>query len=1310
MSTHNAEQPIKKVADLVHEATDIDLMSQIRMAIRAVLTPLASLKLTVVLLFLAVFVIWVVTLEQTRFGMWTVKQRHFPDLFVWVPFQYFFPASWFIELQNVPGGFFMPSGTLLLVAMLVNLIAAHLVRMRIQAKGARLAVGAFAVAAGLAVTWGVVFYGQNPDGFQGSPPISYQRMWRLIQVGMLGLIIFSAGSIFWMKEYRLIERLLMGTFSLLVICVLGLVVIAGQKAFIGDSAMRILWQLIQSTIAALILLAGCVLIFKRKGGIVLLHFGIGLLMANELYVTMTNVEQRLQVFEGSTVSHVTDNRSTELMVLKVNDEGKHDIVMIPRDQLLKDQVISDEGLPFDVECIEYHPNSEIIRNRGLDLKNLADAGFGMFELSREMPVVSGVKQNEQDVASAYVRVIDKESKEDIGTFLMSEWYWFSDRMEEITVGGTTYFLSLRPRHYYKPYSVKLIDAKQEDYPGTTVAKSYSSDFILTDHQNEVSSKQRVWMNNPLRYGNETFYQTGMDTTKDGRTYTVLQVVKNAGWMIPYVACMIVVVGLFAQFGSTLLMFLEKSQQASAKSAAAAGTLDSSKEVTAKLALKDQENSWGLGRWIALSILVIMSLYVGSKALRASRAIVVKDEMRLDLLGQLPVTFGGRVKPLDSIARNALRQLSNRETITYPGAKTKMFGTRVEKESAIRWFADVIFKAEGYDKAQLIRVEDLSVAGALGLPKSRKGLKYSLEELNRARPELERKIAEAEKLEENARTPLQNRLYEVYDKLERVSAFQLSLDPSIDEGLDNPLPGLVLARRLVESSRAPRNVFVEGEGWVSATVIAQRAKIQKIATQNNLSSLREVAAFLVRNSVFQEERDELIRKEMIAVSLTDEESLATVRAKSGLTEIRDLAQYLDSQLRKNPLRYEDLQPGFRAQVDLRVREEIEPIVPQWIAGTHSSLMAINNKVDAVPEVDQTSIAMLKDLKKAYLEGDAETFNTILETTLASISETPPGDFSALSMSAEKAYNFFSPFYVSIVLYLIAVVLTLLGWAGIRHMQFSAFGLIGLALSIQILGILLRVVISGRPPVTNLYSSFVVVSAAAVGIMMIVEKVTKIGIGNMLAGVCGIALLLWAWTISIRDGDTFTVLVAVLDTQFWLSTHVMCISMGYSATVAAGLLGLGFLIASLMSPRFDKKTRATFGKLIYGIICFALLLSFFGTVLGGLWADDSWGRFWGWDPKENGALMIVFWNAVVLHARWAGMIRERGLAGLAVLGNVVTVWSWEGVNQLGVGLHSYGVSEGRLSWIIYIALLHCGLAALAFIPARFWASELRNNVAP
>ena len=114
-----------------------------------------------------------------------------------------------------------------------------------------------------------------------------------------------------------------------------------------------------------------------------------------------------------------------------------------------------------------------------------------------------------------------------------------------------------------------------------------------------------------------------------------------------------------------------------------------------------------------------------------------------------------------------------------------------------------------------------------------------------------------------------------------------------------------------------------------------------------------------------------------------------------------------------------------------------------------------------------------------------------------------------------------------------------------------------------------------------------------------------------------------------------------------------------------------------------------------------------MLGGLWGDDSWGRFWGWDPKENGALMIVFWNAIVLHARWGGMIKERGLAGLSVLGIVVTLWSWEGVNQLGVGLHTYGFNEGKLIRVMGIAAGMMLIASLAMIPKRVWPSVIREN---
>ena len=104
------------------------------------------------------------------------------------------------------------------------------------------------------------------------------------------------------------------------------------------------------------------------------------------------------------------------------------------------------------------------------------------------------------------------------------------------------------------------------------------------------------------------------------------------------------------------------------------------------------------------------------------------------------------------------------------------------------------------------------------------------------------------------------------------------------------------------------------------------------------------------------------------------------------------------------------------------------------------------------------------------------------------------------------------------------------------------------------------------------------------------------------------------------------------------------------------------------------------MVYGIVCFATLFSFVGTVLGGIWADQSWGRFWGWDPKENGALLIVLWNAIILHARWGGLVRERGLMNLAIFGNIVTAFSWFGVNMLGIGLHSYGFMDAAFKWLM------------------------------
>jgi ABC-type transport system involved in cytochrome c biogenesis permease subunit len=181
-----------------------------------------------------------------------------------------------------------------------------------------------------------------------------------------------------------------------------------------------------------------------------------------------------------------------------------------------------------------------------------------------------------------------------------------------------------------------------------------------------------------------------------------------------------------------------------------------------------------------------------------------------------------------------------------------------------------------------------------------------------------------------------------------------------------------------------------------------------------------------------------------------------------------------------------------------------------------------------------------------------------------------------------------------------------------------------------------------------------------------------------------------------------LQAVLDTNFWLATHVICVTLGYTSTFLSGLLAIIYVLRGVFSSSLTKEQMKDHARMVYGIVCFAMLFSFVGTILGGIWADQSWGRFWGWDPKENGAVLIVLWNALILHARWGGVVRDRGVMVLAILGNIVTAWSWFGTNMLGIGLHAYGFMQSAQFWISIFMASQVMLALIGLIPLRYWAS--------
>jgi hypothetical protein len=196
----------------------------------------------------------------------------------------------------------------------------------------------------------------------------------------------------------------------------------------------------------------------------------------------------------------------------------------------------------------------------------------------------------------------------------------------------------------------------------------------------------------------------------------------------------------------------------------------------------------------------------------------------------------------------------------------------------------------------------------------------------------------------------------------------------------------------------------------------------------------------------------------------------------------------------------------------------------------------------------------------------------------------------------------------------------------------------------------------------------------------------------------------------SGDTLEMMQAVLDTNFWLATHVVCITLGYTATFLAGFLGILYIVVAVLSPWFNRDLMKTLSQALYGVVCFATLLSFVGTVLGGIWADASWGRFWGWDPKENGALLIVIWNALILHARWGGMVKQRGMAVLAIAGNMVTGWSWFGTNQLGVGLHAYGFNNTLATGLTIFWAFQILFILLGSVPEKWWVSNLVRSSQP
>jgi ferredoxin-NADP reductase/ABC-type transport system involved in cytochrome c biogenesis permease subunit len=252
-------------------------------------------------------------------------------------------------------------------------------------------------------------------------------------------------------------------------------------------------------------------------------------------------------------------------------------------------------------------------------------------------------------------------------------------------------------------------------------------------------------------------------------------------------------------------------------------------------------------------------------------------------------------------------------------------------------------------------------------------------------------------------------------------------------------------------------------------------------------------------------------------------------------------------------------------------------------------------------------------------------------------------------------------------------------------------------------IIRFLITHRPPVTDLPASFLFVAWIVVivgfGLTLASKQAGRVGV--FLSTLAGLGLIYLARLVT-GGADIFGVVRAVLDTNFWLTTHVLVVTAGYGGVVAAGVAGHIYLIGRLYRPHQSASHQSTL-RIMFVLMLAGLALAFLGTILGGIWADQSWGRFWGWDPKENGALLIVLWASIALHARVTRWFDNAAFASAAVFGNVVVLFSWLGVNLMGVGLHSYGFNDSSFVVLVGVSAAETVFAVGAWLWIRFGSSE-------
>ena len=476
--------------------------------------------------------------------------------------------------------------------------------------------------------------------------------------------------------------------------------------------------------------------------------------------------------------------------------------------------------------------------------------------------------------------------------------------------------------------------------------------------------------------------------------------------------------------------------------------------------------------------------------------------------------------------------------------------------------------------------------------------------------------------------------------------------------------------------------------------SQRSPVQQqiLNLGNNMFEFEQLLNFFG----FAEARFRVPGESIVAQAFPETEgvrySTALQRAPEVMLALRAQNQSLTEEMLEREVRslsalMNDMDRAAVLSQVLAVLPPADPEVPEW--RDPADLLAIAFDISKPREDLFGGIALLEDL---YLNrNDPAAFKAALTAFHQHVSDIARARGEYAKVPLEYKYYRANFMFLSQWLYVLSFLLIALTWLLPRSTwtHWTSMVLVALPTVLLIVGITLRCIIRSRPPVSTLYETILFITAVAVLMALALEYLNRQRIAIAVGAVMGSIGMFLAYRYELKEGvDTMPSLVAVLDTNFWLTTHVTTVTAGYAAGLLAGAIAHIYILGKLFHfKRNDLTFYRTLGRMCYGVLAFGLIFATVGTILGGIWANYSWGRFWGWDPKENGALMIVLWSLVIFHARMGRYIGDLGTAICSVLLAMIVAFSWWGVNLLGVGLHSYGFTSGIMNLLVLFWLSQC-----------------------